>query len=788
MQFVFQPLTWGFLLVAVPILIHLINLLRHRKQKWAAMDFLLESYRRNRRWVMLKQWLLLAARMLAMLLLVAMLAKWVSSSQLLGMLGGQTTHHYVLLDDSYSMAAKEGDESAYARGLRAVSGLVRSIANQPGQHQLTLLRFSRAALANRAADQNARIDSAADLLAQSVPRDPTKLLDRLIATEPSALQLAPEDALELITPLIVENNAEQAQVYLLSDLRRNEFGEPETLRNKLRSLIDGEAQLHVIDCGRDSAALNLSVASVEPEQEVWAAGVPLMVRFQVRNQSTQAARNVVVKVRSISYADGATEPRVDSSYSGQAVELPPVVIEQIDAGEAVTRQVQVIFGTPGKHVVEVALPEDSLATDNVRWCVIGIRQSQRVLLVDGETDRTNAFYLQTVLAPNARLRTGMTAEQVDAAYLRDVAPETLAEFDVVALLDVPRLDRQAVDKLEVYVRSGGGLFAMCGRNTNMQLVNEQWYRDGEGFFPIQLQQISETNKAVGELVADSPPQVAASEHTILGPLRALSVSPFSLLRIRQQFLATSDSLQRAGLEVVATGPAGAPLLVDMGLGEGRVVALLTGLTNEWSNWAQDPTFVVATLRTLGYLGSFRRSPTSQAIGSPLEMVSSDSAVLPEGEVLLPANRLGLLTGGAPRTRVLRPVALDPQNSSVSRLQLEIDLTTMERDMIDGLLRAGIFELWMTNAQGEHLLQNFAHDVAAAEGNLERVSHAELEQKLAGIPLDIRNAETVGGSGLSSQDAAHSTLLMVALALLLLVEQLLAYSASYHAPRAAGATS
>ncbi len=80
MQFLFQPLTWGFLLVAVPILVHLINMLRHRKQPWAAMDFLLESYRRNRRWVMLKQWLLLASRILIMLLLVAMLAKWVSAA------------------------------------------------------------------------------------------------------------------------------------------------------------------------------------------------------------------------------------------------------------------------------------------------------------------------------------------------------------------------------------------------------------------------------------------------------------------------------------------------------------------------------------------------------------------------------------------------------------------------------------------------------------------------------------------------------------------------------------
>ena len=72
MQFLYSPLTWGFLLIGVPILVHLINLLRHRRQKWAAMEFLLESYRRNRRWVMLKQWLLLLARMLVMGLLVLM--------------------------------------------------------------------------------------------------------------------------------------------------------------------------------------------------------------------------------------------------------------------------------------------------------------------------------------------------------------------------------------------------------------------------------------------------------------------------------------------------------------------------------------------------------------------------------------------------------------------------------------------------------------------------------------------------------------------------------------------
>ena len=46
-------------LIALPMLIHLINMMRHRQIEWAAMEFLLVSQKRNRTWVMLKQLLLL---------------------------------------------------------------------------------------------------------------------------------------------------------------------------------------------------------------------------------------------------------------------------------------------------------------------------------------------------------------------------------------------------------------------------------------------------------------------------------------------------------------------------------------------------------------------------------------------------------------------------------------------------------------------------------------------------------------------------------------------------------
>lgn len=771
MQFLFQPLTWGFFLVAVPILVHLINMLRHRKQPWAAMDFLLESYRRNRRWVMLKQWLLLASRILIMLLLVAMLAKWVSASKWLSWFGGQTTHHYVLLDDSYSMSEVEQNETCYNRGLKALNGLVRSIANQPGQHQITLVRWSRAYLASKNSE-DARVDAAADLMAQTIPRDPARLLDRLSATQPTSLQLTPDAALDLISPLVAQGTGEQAELYLLTDLRRNEWGEPESLRVKLQEMTAEGAKIQLIDCGRESSN-NLTVAMVEPEQEVWAAGVPLIVRFQIRNQSAQPARNVIVKIRTFSYPQGIAKPLAELPYSGQSDDLPSVVIEQIAAGETVTRQVQVLFSLPGQHVVEVSLPDDPLTVDNRRWCVIAIQQSQRVLLVDGAVDQSNAFFFKTALNPDAKLATGMTLETVDPSYLRDVPEEQLTTWSAVALLDVPRLDTQAVEKLERYCEAGGGVFICMGPNTNIKTANEQLYRDGNGLLPVAISGITEVEQPVGE----GPPQVTAAEHQILSPLTKLSSSPFFMTRIRQILTVDEKNFPPPGTEVVAIGPGKRPLIFDKAVGDGHAVTLLTGLNTNWSNWSSDPTFVVFALRCMGYLGSFRHTATGAAVGSDLEMVVTGQAVLPEAEVFVPSKDSGS------RIR-LQPKVQTNAAGDVSKVKLTVSLDQANRDLIDPLLRPGLFESWMIGANGDYIVDNSAHNVSALEGDLTRVSESELEAKL---PVKVRTAESLAGAGLSSQDAAHSTLLMTLLALLLLGEQALAYSASFHPQRlAAGA--
>ena len=145
MSFVFQSLlTIGLPLVALPLLIHLINLRRHRRIEWAAMDFLMESQKRNKKWILLQQLLLLLMRTGAVALVVLMLAGPVLQSQWGRFFGQGITHHLFLLDDSYSMADRSQQSSAFDEAKRAVGVILDQAAKQAESQKLTLIKFSTA--------------------------------------------------------------------------------------------------------------------------------------------------------------------------------------------------------------------------------------------------------------------------------------------------------------------------------------------------------------------------------------------------------------------------------------------------------------------------------------------------------------------------------------------------------------------------------------------------------------------------------------------------------------------
>ena len=138
MSFLFATLlTIGLPLVAVPVLIHLINLRRQRRIEWAAMEFLLQSQKKHRKWILLRQLLLLLRRMAAIVGVTFMVAQPVLRSEWGQVLGDATFHHLILLDDSYSMTDRTGGQEVFDRAKEVLARIVDRAAGPDTRQRLT---------------------------------------------------------------------------------------------------------------------------------------------------------------------------------------------------------------------------------------------------------------------------------------------------------------------------------------------------------------------------------------------------------------------------------------------------------------------------------------------------------------------------------------------------------------------------------------------------------------------------------------------------------------------------
>lgn len=797
MQFVFQPLAWGFLLVLLPLLIHLINLVRHRRTPWAAMDFLLESYRKNRRWVWLKQALLIASRMLAMALLVAMLAQWITGSKWLAAFGRTTTHHYVILDDSASMSDSANGKSAYQTALGAI-GAIANAANQGSQqHLLSIFRASRGSLAASRANPSGeatsgdaanpdgasevRADAIADLLARTIPADASGLLSKINSTQPTHLECSLDATLAAVASLLQTDTSDRAIVYIMSDLRTKDWSNAAVLRQRLQSLDREPIEIHLIDCVENRHE-NLTLAAIEPRQEVLAAGVPTMINITVKNHGEASARNVAVRVQAIDYSRKDGEPKPTEAYSGTVTELPPLVFDRIEPGETLTRNVQVVFPKSGSHVVTAELPPDALPADNAARCVVDLMDGVRVLLVDGDAGGKHSFFMESALDPGGNARTGLLIAREGPEYLRDTDAEGLAPYACIIVQSVPNLDPRALANLHRYVSRGGGLGIWFGDDVtaNDYLRNyAAWAKAIPGavepspLIPFPLLGSVDLPKNP----ADAAPDIIADNHPIFEPLLGLSSSPFQFVRI-QRYVEIDTRNETSGTKrwrPVATLRNQKPLMVDYSLGDGRVLIALTSLDRRWCNWPQDPTFVVAALKMVGYLSSFQTSEAARPTGSPLRWDFSAQEMLPETQLVCPA------LGG----RNIRPT-LQINGEAVGenglRAKLEVRPNTDNEETVRALTSSGLFEWWGTAVQGDSIVRNLSRNTPPSEGDTARVTPADLNNFLAGIKYTYRAAGAVGSQVALSGLSNRNLLLMTILLALLAFEQWLAWSASYHLPK------
>lgn len=733
MSFLFQSLlAIGIPLIGLPLLIHLINLRRHRRVEWAAMEFLLESQKRNKKWIVLKQLLLLLMRTAAIALVVFMLAGPVIRSGWAGLFGRGVTHHLILLDDSYSMADHWDETSAMEEAKRAVSRILDAAREQADNQIVTILRFSEAK--NLAAGAGPEIDRRP--LDAEFQAELEKLLGQLGASESDA---GPVEALQAATRLPEPTIDETRIAYLVTDFRRPQWEEQAQLRQLMGRLRERVGKLLLVQSVYAERS-NLAITRLEPEAGIRAAGVETWMEVTVANYGDTPASAVTVAVEQ----DGAR--------------LPAVEIDEIPAGETATRRFRVTFPDAGAHQLTASLEGDAVETDNVRYFAAQIPAAFPVLVIDASAEGDDGRYLSTALDPGGRKAAGWVPQVESPSFLR--RHEDLANYAVIALLDVPRLDDAEVQALEAWVRSGGGLAIFPGGQAQRQFYNEQLYRDGEGLLPAPLSVPSQLLRDSRDATAD----VKVTDHPIFRVFAGQRNSFLSIAKVNFYYALDPEwSPPDSGdVRVISRLRNEAPFTLEKKLGDGRVVVHLSKLSPQptelgvWSNWAVNPVFPVFANELVGYLSASRRRFDERGVDEPVQIKLAEADYQPEVRVRPPG-----ATEGAAATIV--PAAKDGQ--------YVIDAPEKSR--------SGVWEFELKTRDGKPETRYAAVNVAPGEGDLHLLTQEELAERLRGVDYQFSLASEFSESADDLAGFRLGDALLYTLAGILIIEQLFAVSASYH---------
>ncbi|MEZ6066371.1 MAG: BatA domain-containing protein [Planctomycetaceae bacterium] len=399
-------------LVAAPIIIHLLNRLRYKRVRFAAMEFLLVSQKRNQRRILLEQLLLLLARIGIVLLIILLIGRFTTDASVLNLFQDAKAHHVVLLDDSGSMLDRSGDRSAFQRAKEVVKRIVAEGGRQSGNQKFTLLLLSKptetvAGLSER-------------MLDTSLLTDVTSYLEEIDCTVGRG-NIA--EGLAAAQARLLDDTASTKYLHLLSDYRANDWVGDKSVTATLNDLDTSGVHVNLVRTVADGHE-NLSVTQLTGDLQAAARGVPVAFQVEVTNTGRTAVKDVRLAVA----ADGARLP-IGIEFSN------------VPAGESVKQDFYTVFEQADRHWLSVSLEPDSLEQDNERTIALDVPAEIPVLVIDATPEQLQGQYVVDAIADAAgqsRAITGVAALLQSPDYLRHYP---LDGFQSIVLINVPACRR-----------------------------------------------------------------------------------------------------------------------------------------------------------------------------------------------------------------------------------------------------------------------------------------------------------------------------------------------------------
>lgn len=554
---------WWLAAAGAPLVIHLLNRRKYREVPWAAMQYLLAAIRKNSRRIQIEQLILLLIRMLIIALLVLAVAEFYTEFLGRKFVSGRRTHKVLVLDGSFSMGYKPTDKSRFDRAKELAQQIIRDSSQGDGFTVVLMAAPPRKLVATPAFERDALIQ---ELEALALPHGTADLPATLEVVE-DILQTARRDQPRL----------QQEEIYFLTDLGRvgwrpDLHGPAETaaFRDRARRLSE-QAALSVIDLGQ-SGADNLAISELRGADSFAALSREATIEADIVNLGRQPRLHQLVEF----FVD---DRRAGESY----VDLEP--------GDQVTAAFSYRFDNAGDHVIRARLAGDLLDIDNNRWLALSVKESIRVLCVNGKpagqpfagaTD-----YLEVALSPqHTDGRTGLV--QTETVLESSLSEIDLRRYDCVFLVNVAQFTERESLVLESYLKGGGGLVFFLGDQVQAQSYNQRLL--GEGLHGVRV-----LPARLGPIVSEAQYLFDPLDykHPIVAPFRGQERAGLLTTNVSKYFrlVLPAETKARVALAFAGGDRAGDPVIVEETIGQGRSILVATSADVSWTTMPMWPSFV-----------------------------------------------------------------------------------------------------------------------------------------------------------------------------------------------------
>lgn len=559
-------------LAALPIVVHLIRGRQRDTIEWGAMELLLQTVSKGRRFQRIEEWLLLALRTLAVLILVLALARPLVRSS---WITGRPAQDVILvLDDSLSMSAADDESSPPLATLRTLA--TEAIGDMAATDQVQILLASG----------GGRWLTPQGVSADSAGRSRLiKLVDQIAASR-GAADLPAAIARAVAVP--PSDGASSRAVLIFSDAAETSW-RPEAVaawqQLEASARDDLPTRVVAIQCGTDSTRGNVAVVSIEAERPLARLDEKLPVTATVQN-----------------FGDEPTGPLRLRWFVGEEP-AGESNLQQL-AGNASSRStIALPFDQPEVALVRCAIEgDDPLPMDDENFLAVEVSSSVRILVVhapDGNPETIDAAELLAAAlgfsdGEQQRWHSRFEPRTVDLAELADAE---LRDYRAVIITDLPALDPEDVDRLEGYVRAGGGVWVALGESLDRDDFNAHWYDDGAGLSPLAIDLLAVADPGREEPILLHPPDEVHPATRNLADTTRLDLEEVQIAQLWQ----FEEAPRETAASVLLATDDGRPFAVEEYVGQGRVIVQAAPMGLRWTNFALSRAYVVLVQDWLDYL-------------------------------------------------------------------------------------------------------------------------------------------------------------------------------------------